>query len=75
MIYEKQSILGYVSPSTIESLKKNDRIFADIFITSEKFLSDDVPCYYHEPEHPSDVMNNLFDCLVSINCIFDEKNK
>lgn len=75
MIDEKNGILGYVSQSTINSLKSNKLIFAEIFITSQKFLPDDVPYYYRKPESPSVVMNNLFECLASINNLFDERSK
>lgn len=74
MIDEEQDILGYISHSTVEAMKTEDRFLINITISSEESPSR-VPCYHRKPEHPYNVMNNMFECLVSINCIFDEKNK
>lgn len=84
MIYEKQRVMGWVNVKDVPKLEKcfisTNKIFiydnnGTKFDTYNKDIGNRIPCYYNPPEHPSVVMNNVFDCVVSINTLFDEKNK
>lgn len=78
MIYEKQKVLGWINTSDIPKLKNPNGTTYRVFIhTRKEYLgeTDKVPCYYEPPEHPSAVMNNVFDCAVAINNLFNERNK
>ena len=79
MIYEKQRVMGWINASDIWKLQNPDAMTNRTFIYKEKncwqSTPDKIPCYYNPPEHPSDVMNNLFECAVVINSLFDERNK
>jgi hypothetical protein len=84
MIYEKQRIMGWVNVKDVPKLNEYVCSSNKIFIhdnDGQKFkkfdtsITDRIPCYYNPPEHPSVVMSNVFECVVSINSLFDERSK
>lgn len=84
MIYEKQRIMGWVEVKDISKLNEYVCSSNKIFIYDnngqklkayKENIGERIPCYYNPPEHPSKVMSNVFDCVVSINSLFDERNK
>jgi hypothetical protein len=79
MIYEKQKVMGWISQETLAKLESGNNPYKGHAIHPDKTWWKDwvvpVPCYYNPPEHPSAVMNNVFECVVSINNLFDERSK
>ena len=79
MIYDKQKIVGWIDPDALARLERGrDPYMGYSIYARKKGWKDErvrVPCYYNPPEHPSTVMSNVFECVVSINSLFDERNK